>query len=80
MIKYRYANWCFSSERFWVDIALRMRELGLDDETLASLCGLKKGSIYHIRRGNQEYYLMPTFLVLCNVLELNPTDYFELDI
>jgi len=78
-IKYAMVNWTFNSELFSEELS----EMTSDDiEAAAELLGVTRQAIRRWQKGSYDtefnFPRMSNFLNLCNLLDLDPRDYFTL--
>ena len=77
-IEYINANWQFDQERFSDAMASAVNNYGAAD--LAEMLGLSEDSVNHWGQGiynpTHPYPRMTNFLIVCNLLYLNPALYF----
>ena len=57
----------------------RRLELGLSGEGAAVLLPFDKTTLYTYERGKEPNMKVGNFLALCNLYDLDPRDYFELE-
>jgi len=78
-IHYANADWAFNSELFAEHLQAMTDE---DILACAELMGISPGAIARWRRGNYStdynFPRMSNFIQLCNLLDLDPRDYFTL--
>jgi len=79
-VKYRSYSWIFDREA-WARVLSSARPDDL--EAALQLSGLSRGGLYHWMRPYQDSVFkhpsMQNFLLFCNLLELNPADFFTLE-
>lgn len=78
-IKYAHADWAFDAEKF----AESLQAMTDDDmQAAADLLGVSWQTIRRWQKGNYDtefnFPRMSNFLNLCNLLDLDPRDYFTL--
>lgn len=78
--KYVLLDWSFDAEKFSEVLS------ALDPETLQTcqeMMGVSRAAIYHWRTGkyghDKTYPNMTNFVALCNLLDLDPRDFFTLE-
>jgi transcriptional regulator with XRE-family HTH domain len=78
--KHKWMDFEFDLEEFALAIDGVMIAENIADEELAELVGLDHSTINNYRNGNIKdwYPRMATFLNICNVLNIDPRNYFKL--
>ena len=78
-IKYANADWAFNSEKFAEDL---QQMSGEDCEAACELMGVTMSAMHRWRTGKFDnefnFPRMSNFIHLCNLLDLDPRDYFTL--
>lgn len=69
----------FNAVRFGNDCLARRIEVGLSGEELEKLLTFDKTTLYKYERGAEPNPKIGNFLALCNVYDLDPREYFELE-
>lgn len=59
-------------------LAMRL-ELKLSGEQAAEMLPFDKSALFKYERGEEDNMKMQNFLALCNLYDLNPADFFELE-
>lgn len=82
IIKATYVNWEFDTAKWAEAIAEACKQHGAG--TIAALTGCSVGVISSWRNGNYkvgfEYPSMTLFMRVCNLLDLNPQDFFKVEL
>ena len=69
----------FNSVQFGTDIFACRKELGMTGEAVAELIPVDKSALYKYEKGLQDNMKMQNFLAICNLYDLDPRRYFELE-
>jgi len=69
----------FRAANFGITIFAMRRELGLTQIAVGNLIGLSETLVCEYEQGKQDNPKMKNFLALCNLYDLDPRDYFELE-
>jgi len=78
--KVRSVAMVFNHVRFGNDICARRLELGMTGAEVAKLAGnMHSTLVYKYENGVEDNPKMENFLAFCNVFDLDPRDYFELE-
>ena len=59
-------------------LAMRL-ELGMSGEQASQLLPFDKSALYKYEKGEENNMKVQNFLALCNLYDLDPRDYFELE-
>lgn len=78
--KTRSVRMIFNNVRFGNDILTRRLEIGFTGEQIARLAGEMHATlVFKYEAGKEPNPKMVNFLALCNVYDLDPREYFELE-
>lgn len=78
--KVRSIKMVFNHVRFGNDMLSRRAELGMIGDEVAELSGdMHSTIVYKYENGQEPNPKMENFLAFCNVFDLDPRDYFELE-
>lgn len=69
----------FNHIRWANDILAARLEHGLVQDSITTLTGLSGTAISHYEQGKEENPKIAHFLLMCNVYDLDPREYFELE-
>lgn len=69
----------FNHIQFGIDILARRTELQMTGDEVSSLVTCEKSTVYAYERGVEPSPRMRHFISLCNLYDLDPRDYFELE-
>lgn len=75
----RSINMVFRKNAFAADIRSARLELGYSLDDVARHVSITDGQIGRYEQGKEDNMKMQNFLELCNLYDLNPQDYFELE-
>lgn len=70
----------FRAVHFGNEILSRRLELGLSAAQVAVMLPFTESALYGYERGDTPNLKMQHFLAACNIYDLNPCEFFELDI
>ena len=78
---YIYIPFTFAHERFANDVKSYVAETGLTYDEVGEMIGLDGSTVnnYANNRATTWFPMMKTFLSMCNLMSLDPRNYFELD-
>lgn len=69
----------FNAIKFGNEIMIAKIHTGLSNADIAELCGIVPSAISRYERAEEPNMKMQSFLAVCNALDLNPINYFDLD-
>jgi transcriptional regulator with XRE-family HTH domain len=69
----------FNRARFGNDILAMRWELGLSQRAVGEMCELEGSLLSRYERGDETNMKMQNFLAICNVYDIDPREYFELE-
>lgn len=69
----------FNHVRFGNDVLTRRLETGMTQADIRFLTGVSDATVSVYEQGKEPRPNMGTFLALCNVFDLDPREYFELE-
>jgi len=69
----------FRASNFGITIFAHRRELGLSQDAVASLIGATGSMISDYEQSKEDNPKMKNFLALCNLFDLDPREFFELE-
>jgi len=75
---YKVVPMLFNSGKFALAIRLKIDKANVTKEDVAALANISDTTVASLASGLQDNPKMQTFLGICNALDLNPLDYFEL--
>lgn len=78
-IKFGSVPMIFNHQRFGNDALARRLHLKLSGREVAALADMESSLVYKYERGVEPNMKVDNFLRLCNVFDLDPRDYFELE-
>lgn len=70
----------FRAIHFGNECLSRRIELKLSGEEAATMLPFDKSALYKYEAGKEDNMKMQNFLALCNLYDLNPAEFFELDV
>lgn len=81
MIEYKIYNWAFDSVK-WAGV-LDLVALEIDDRTLGEILGVDRSTVNNWRKrayrlSEYDFPSMSNFIKVCNVLDLDPRDFYAL--
>lgn len=79
MKKERSINMVFRKHQFATDIKACRAELGMTLDEVAKNVNITDGQISRYERAEESSPKLQNFLDICNLYDLNPQDYFELE-
>jgi transcriptional regulator with XRE-family HTH domain len=79
MKRVRSVRMVFNHVRFGNDILARRLELRMSGEEVASLVEVEKTTVYKYERATEPSPKIRHFLAMCNLYDLDPREYFELE-
>ena len=77
--KTRSVAMIFNNIRWGNDILTRRLELKLTQEDISKLTGISTTAISQYETGVEDNPKLSFYLVMCNVYDLDPREYFELE-
>lgn len=77
--KIRSINFVFRKTQFATDIKASRIELGYSLDDVAKESRITDGQIGRYEQGKEDNMKLQNFLDICNLYDLNPQDYFELE-
>lgn len=69
----------FNAIKLGNDIMIAKIHTGLSNADIAELCGIVSSAVARYERAEENNMKMQSFLAVCNALDLNPLNYFDLD-
>jgi len=76
--KYKVFPFVFNHTKFASDCRHKMVVGNLTRELVASHAGITESTITYYLSGQEDNMKMQNFLAVCNALDLNPLNYFDL--
>lgn len=78
-IKFGSVAMIFNHQRFGNDLLARRLHLHMTGRDVAALAGIDSAVVYKYERGVEPNMKLQNFLKLCNIFDLDPREYFELE-
>jgi len=75
----RSVDMIFNHTRFGNDILAHRLELKLTGDKIGELISIDKTQLYRYERGQEPNMKIKHFLEVCNLYDLDPREYFELE-
>jgi len=69
----------FRASNFGITILAHRLELGMSQEAIGKLVNVSGSCVCDYEQGNEDNPKMKNFLAFCNLFDLDPRDYFELE-
>jgi len=76
--KFTHIDVIFSHARFAADARAKMAIEGFTAEEVAAFAGCSDTTVKVLISAHQKNFEMKNYIGVCNALDLNPADYFEL--
>lgn len=79
MKKERSIPMIFRATQFGTDVMAARAEMEVSQAVVAHHIGISASWVSDVENGNEVNMKMQNFLAMCNLFDLNPQDYFELE-